>query len=159
AMAAVGLRLSSNYNLCYLQRTCRILWPTPANALFDTGAGVHELPVTNFTAGKGHFRHLQVSAVSFPEMRHTLMEAARLGLPQVTIVTHPFEYFVIDSDNEGAGRPNPLNIERLRQLCRFLLERTDLFVVDTLGALAQRLDEGSQPGERSLVPQGRAALR
>jgi hypothetical protein len=159
AMAAVGLRLSSNFNLCYLEKSCRILWPTPANALFDTRAGVHELPVTNFADGKGHFRHLQVSAVSFPEMRHALMEASRLRLPQVTIVTHPFEYFVIDSDNEGRGRPNPMNIERLRQLCRFLHERTDLFVVDTLGALAQRLEEGGQTGERSAVPRGRLALR
>jgi hypothetical protein len=43
-MAAVGLRLSSNFNLCYLEKSCRILWPTPANALFDTHTGVYELP-------------------------------------------------------------------------------------------------------------------
>jgi hypothetical protein len=158
ALATVGLRISSSLNLCYLDRHCRILWPTPANALFDTRAGVHELPITNFADGKGRFRHLQISAVSFPEMRHALMEASRLGLPQVTILTHPFEYFSIDSDTLRMGRPNPLNIERLRRLCRFLRERSDLFVTDTVGALARRLAEGAPP-ERSAVPRGRLALR
>jgi hypothetical protein len=159
AMAAAGLRVSSNFNLCYLEKSCRILWPTPANALFDTRAGVHELPVTNFADGRGHFRHLQISAVSFPEMRHALMEASRLGLPQVTIVTHPFEYFLTDSDADETGRPNPLNIERLRQLCRFLRERSDLFITETVGALAHRLVEGTPLPQRSLVPRGRLALR
>jgi hypothetical protein len=159
AMAAAGLRVSSSFNLCYLEKSCRILWPTPANALFDTRTGVHELPVTNFANGRGSFRHLQVSAVSFPEMRHALMEASRLGLPEVTIVTHPFEYFFIDSDADGTGRPNPINIERFRQLCNFLGEHPDLFVTDTVGALARRLGAGVAVQGRSAVPQGRRALR
>ena len=160
AMAAAGLRLSCNFNLCYLDKSCRILWPAPANALFDTATGVYELPVTNFVDGRGHFRHLQVSAVSFPEMRHTLLEAARLGLPEVTIVTHPFEYFLIDSDADETGRPNPVNIERLRQLCRFLRERVDLFAVETVGALARRLGRDRPMAEHpSVVPRGRRALR
>jgi hypothetical protein len=159
AMASVGLRVSSSFNLCYLEKSCRILWPTPANALFDTHTGVYELPITNFADGRGHFRHLQVSAVSFPEMRHALLEASRLGLPQVTVVTHPFEYFLIDSDAEATGRPNAINIERLHQLCRFLRERSDLFVVDTVGALAQRLGQGPSLPQRSAVPRGRRSLR
>jgi hypothetical protein len=159
ALAAAGLRISSSFNLCYLDKSCRILWPTPANALFDTRVGVHELPITNFADGRGHFRHLQISAVSFAEMRYALLEASRLGLPQVTIVTHPFEYFLIDSDAEATGRPNAMNIDRLRRLCRFLRKRSDLFVVDTVGALAQRLGHEALPLERSVVPQGRRALR
>jgi hypothetical protein len=160
AMAAAGLRVSSNFNLCYLEKSCRILWPTPANGLFDTKSGVHELPVTNFADRRGHFRHLQVSAVSFPEMKHALIEAARLGLPEVTIVTHPFEYFLVDSIPERTGRPSTLNIERLRQLCAFLAERQDLFAVETVGALARRLAKEEAPVEAPvLVPQGRRALR
>ena len=159
AMAAVGLKLSCNFNLDYLDKTCRILWATPANALFDTHLGVHELPVTNFANGRGRFRHLQVSAVSFPEMKHALLEAARLGLPQVTVLSHPFEYFLVDSDAEGTGRPNPVNIQRLRQLCAFLRAHQELFVVETVGALAQRLGQGVSPPERTAVPRGRRALR
>jgi hypothetical protein len=160
AMAETGLLVSSSFNLCYLEKGCRILWPSPANALFDTSLGVYELPVTNFADGRGHFRHLQVSAVSFPEMRHTLLEAARLGLPEVTIVTHPFEYFMVDSVPHRAGRPNPLNIERLRQLCAFLHAHTDQFEVDTVGALARRLQQGEIPaGAPAVVPRGRRSLR
>jgi hypothetical protein len=159
AMAAVGLRVSSNFNLCYLDKSCRILWPRPANGLFDTQLGVYELPITNFADRRGHFRHLQVSAVSFPEMRHALLEAARLELADVTIVTHPFEYFRVDSDADQTGRPNALNIERLRQLCGFLAARTDLFTVETVAALARRLDEGEAPPARTPVPRGRRVLR
>lgn len=167
AMASTGLVVSSNFNLCYLDKSCRILWPSPANALFDTGAGVHELPVTNFADGRGQFRHLQVSAVSFPELRYALLEAHRLGLPQVTIVTHPFEYFFLDSPAGATGRPNPVNIERLRSLCAFLAQRDDLFAVETVGALAARLDSEEADGAQAeiseaaatVVPRGRRALR
>jgi hypothetical protein len=159
AMATVGLAVSCNFNLCYLDQSCRLLWPTPANGLFDTGLGVYELPVTNFADRPGHFRHLQVSAVSFAEMKHALLESARLGLPDVTIVTHPFEYFLVDSIGDGEGRPNTVNVERLRQLCAFLGERSDAFEVETVGTLAQRLARGEvQPG-RSAIPRGRRALR
>jgi hypothetical protein len=164
AMAAAGLRVSSNYNLCYLEKSCRILWPSPANALFDTRAGVHELPITNFADGNGQFRHLQVSAVSFPEMRYALLEAHRLGLPEVTIVTHPFEYFFVDSVDArggGVGRPNPVNIERLRSLCNFLGERDEQFTVETVADLATHLATGPALSEPAVttVPRGRRALR
>jgi hypothetical protein len=171
AMAAVGLRVSSDFNLCYLEKSCRILWPNPANGLFDTrialatdgphpAGTVWELPVTNFLDGPGQFRHLQVSAVSFPELRHTLLEAHRMGLPEVTILTHPFEYFWIDSVPEAIGRPNLVNIERLRQICAFLRDGADLFENDTLGALAERLRTGSEAAqERQAVPRGRPGLR
>jgi hypothetical protein len=159
AMAAVGLKVSCNFNLCYLDQNCRLLWPTPANALFDTGCGVFELPVTNFSDGHGHFRHLQVSAVSFGEMRHALLEAARLGLPEVTIVTHPFEYFLVDAPEAREGRPNAVNVERLRALCAFLGERRDLFEVETVAALAERLARQEVRPGKSVVPRGRRALR
>jgi hypothetical protein len=156
AMAAVGLRVSSSFNLCYLAKNCRILWPVPANAPFDAGP-VWELPITNFHDGDGRFRHLQVSAVSFPEMRHALCEAHRLGLSDVTIVTHPFEYFFVDAAAGRLGRPNPVNVERLRQLCGFLRDRSDLFEVETVADFSRR--PGQQTPDVAVVPRGRAALR
>jgi hypothetical protein len=160
AMASVGLRVSSNFNLNYLSKNCRILWPEPANAPFDAGP-VWELPITNFAIRGRDFRHLQVSAVSFPEMRHTLLEAHSLGLSDVTIVTHPFEYFFVDSADNRLGRPNPLNIERLRHLCQFLRDRSDIFAVETVGDFAARLEAGDLPDARrvAVVPRGRRTLR
>ena len=66
---------------------------------------------------------------------------------------------VIDSDAERAGRPNSMNIERLHQLCAFLGEHPDLFAVETVGALAQRLGSGAVLPEKTAVPQGRRSLR
>jgi len=101
-----------------------------------------------------------VSAVSFPEMRHTLLEANRLGLSDVTIVTHPFEYFLVDSVAEETGRANTMNIERLRLLCGFLAAHDDLFEVQTVGALAAQLERGeTRPEGPLVVPRGKRALR
>jgi hypothetical protein len=164
AMRRVGLRLSSNLNLCYQRKNCRIRWPRPANALFQTDVdGVWELPISNFSEGPGRFRHVQLTAVSFPEMRHYLLEARRLGLPEVTLVTHSFEYFFVDSIDEKRGRPNQVNIDRLRRLLDFLRERPDEFEVDTVGALARRLSTGGWSGPAlehdAPVPGGRRRLR
>src|SRR5262249_3622322 len=93
AMRAAGLVLSCNCNLCYLPKNCRIRWQAPANTLFSATGGVWELPVSNFDEGGGRYRHLQITAISFEEMKHFLDEAIRCRIPHVTIVTHPFEYF------------------------------------------------------------------
>ncbi len=161
ALAASGLHVSSNFNLCYRDKNCAIRWPSRENALFDTGVGVWELPVSNFVDGNGRFRHLQVTATSFPEMRHFLVEARRMGLPEVTIVTHSFEYFLIDSIEKRQGRPNSFNIERLRRLCAFLRENEQDFMVDTVGALGRRLcvEGGVSRPANDVVPAGRPELR
>lgn len=161
AMRAAGLRLSSSFNLSYQQRNCRLRWRTSANALFRTDVeGIWELPVSNFAEGPGRYRHVQLTAVSFPEVRHYLREARRLGIPEVTLVTHSFEFFFVDSIAERRGRPNATNVERLRRLLAFLAAHGDEFEVETVGALARRLGEGAVAvGREDLVPRGRPALR
>lgn len=144
AMARQGLTVSSNLNLCYL-RNCAIRWPVPKNQLFAATDRVWELPISTFREGGG-YRHLQVTAISFAEMRHFLEEARRQGLGEVTIVTHSFEYFFVDSAARRTGHPNWINIRRLEALCRFLHDRSDDFEVETVGALAARLgNEGQLP--------------
>jgi hypothetical protein len=162
AMRSVGLRLSSNLNRCYAHRNCRIRWPRSVNALFKTDVdGVWELPISNFSEGPGRFRHAQLTAVSFAEMAHYLDEARRLGIPEVTIVTHSFEFFFVDSAANRLGRPNVVNIERLRRLLQLLHDRSDAFEVDTVGALASRLPASGRDGSGAddAVPEGRPLLR
>jgi hypothetical protein len=142
AMAEVGLTLSSNYNLNYLGRSCRIGWPRTEIALFDTNEGVLELPISNFRDASG-YRHLQITAVSASEMRHFLGEARSLGIPEVTLVTHSFEFFHIDSIRQRTGRENSINANRLRALCRFLADHKDDFEVDTIGRLATDVKPGA----------------
>ncbi len=162
AMKQVGLCLSSNLNLCYLDRGCRIVWPTSANALFQAAEGVWELPISNFLEPGGRYRHLQITAISFAEMRHFLEVARRLQIPEVTVVTHCFELFFLDSPDARRGHPNWINIHRFRQLCRFLRDRREDFEVETVGDLGTRL-QGSQAAASdpasTTVPVGRMSLR
>ena len=164
AMARAGLVVSSNLNLCYLSRNCRISWPVPGNALFPVGDGVWELPVSNFREPSGGHRHLQITAISFGEMRAYLEEAHRLGIAEVTVVTHTFELFFIDSARERRGHANWINARRWQQLCRYLDENRDRFEVETVGALAERLRARHQPpvdragATPTAIPQGQAPL-
>jgi hypothetical protein len=160
AMARAGLRLSSSYDLTYLdpeQGGCRIAWPYEEAALFDTGAGVFELPITSLRERNG-YRRLQVLAISAAEMRDALLQARALGLPEVCIVTHSFEYFYVDSIRELRGRPNWLNERRLEDLCAFLAERSDDFEVETVGALAKRLPFERAP-DRLALPHSKSAFK
>lgn len=139
AMRAAGLRLSSSYNPSYLGRTCRVRWPRAEAALFDTGHGVWELPISNLRLPGGGLRHLQITAVSRQEITEYLEQARARGIPEVTLVTHSFEYFWIDSIRARRGRPNTINIARLRGICRWLRDRARDFEVETVGSLARRL--------------------
>ncbi len=160
AMAKAGLTLSSNFNLCYLTKNCKIRWPHAENALFDTGVGVWELPISNFTEPGGGYRHTQITAVSFAEMRAFLFEARRLGLPEVTLVTHSFEYFWVDSPAKKLGRVNRVNRSRLHRLCAFLRDHRHLFEVETVGALARRLPPAPAGRiDQHPVPRGKARYR
>jgi hypothetical protein len=139
AMAAVGLRVSSSYNPCYFDNGCRLRFSDARAGLFRAEHGVFELPISNFVEHRGGFRHLQITAVSLAEMKRYLWEARRLGIAEVTIVTHSFELLHLDSIEHRLGRVNSVNLHRLRGLCRFLGEHARDFEVDTVGALAARL--------------------
>jgi hypothetical protein len=164
AMRQVGLTLSSNLNLCYLGRGCAIEWPSPANALFAAAEGIWELPISNFLEPGGGYRHLQVTAVSFSEMRHFLEAAHRLRIPEVTVVTHCFEFFFVDSAAEKLGHPNWINLHRWRQLCEFLGHRRGDFAVETVGTLGARLGAGGRApvglsAAAATLPAGKWSLR
>jgi hypothetical protein len=160
AMARAGLRLSSSYNLAYLNGAsgvCRIMWPNEEAALFQADSGIHELPITAFRT-PGGYRPLQVSAVSFAEMRDALWQARALGLPEVCVITHTFEFFYIDAIRERLGRPNRLNQRRFESLCEFLARHSKDFEVETIRDLARRLPIERRRGHLPL-PRGKGALR
>jgi len=156
AMAAVGLALSSSYNPCYFDRNCRMRFADSRPGLFRAEHGVFELPISNFVERSGRHRHLQIAAVSLAEMTRYLEEARRLGIGEVTIVTHSFELAHFDPRDAQRGRVNRINLRRLRGLCRFLREREAEFEVETIGALAARLHAGAVPSATATeMPRGR----
>ena len=158
AMADVGLKVSSSFNPCYVDKgVCQIRWTKPGGGLFDTGHGVWELPISTFHQPFGGPRHLQITAVSLAEMINSLEQAHAVGMPQITIVTHSFEFFHIDDEAEGRGRANTVNLRRLRGLAKYLDRHRDRFEVDTAGALASRLpNERVEPISNALA--GRKVL-
>ncbi|HEU4410809.1 MAG TPA: hypothetical protein VFS43_36490 [Polyangiaceae bacterium] len=159
AMAEAGLRVSSNYNPCYFGRNCKMRSPLAQAGLFATDApGVYELPVSTFVEAGGGFRHLQITAVSLRETLDALRQYRALGVGEVTLVTHSFEFFFLDSHEKKTGRPIELNIDRMRGICRFVAENPGEFAFDTVGDLAARLP-AELPARDFELPRGKPWLR
>jgi len=144
AIARAGMVLSSNYNPCYFAKNCRMRSDAASAGLFQAEHGIWELPITNHVEPSGAHRHAQITAISRAETREILESAHRIGLREVTIVTHSFELYHLDSASERTGRPSSVNVVRLRALAKFLAENRDRFEVDTVGALARRLKDGTE---------------
>ncbi len=152
AMAKAGLVVSSNYNPCYFDKNCKMRFDGSPPGLFEAVPGVWEVPISNFKDVGGGFRHLQITAVSLEETKRYLFEAHARGIGEVMLVTHSFELCHIDDPMERLGRVNSINLLRLRGLSRFLARRSDLFEVDTAGALAARIKDGREkPAARGAV--------
>lgn len=155
ALAQAGLVVDSSLNLCYVGRDCRIEWSPPTIDLFRSPSGVWELPVSTFREKRG-FRHLEITAISVAEMCGALSDMHRAGVGHATIVTHPAEFFVIDSVERATGRPNRINRFRLKRLLQFLDANRDRFDVRTVGALGQEITRGITPvqGVDGAIPDG-----
>jgi hypothetical protein len=144
ALARAGLVLDSSFNPCYFEKNCQMRFTGASAGLFRAEHGIWELPITNLVERGGH-RHAQITAISRGETRALLEGAHATGLAEVTIVTHSFELYHLDSIAARTGRPSSVNLLRLRSLARFLAENRDRFEVDTVGALARRLRDGVEP--------------
>lgn len=143
AMAAAGLVLSSSFNPCYFTKNCRMRFAGASAGRFVAEHGIHELPITNLLERGGAHRHAQITAISRAETRALLDAAHGSDLREVTIVTHSFELYHLDSPTRG--RPSSINLRRLRALADHLAAHPDRFEVDTCGALARRIRDGVEP--------------
>ena len=158
AMAKCGLSISTNYNPCYRSKNSELEWPELEVELFNTGEGVWELPISNFIEPGGGYRHLQITAVSLAEMKDLLSKAEKMGVREVTIVTHSFEFMYLESVEKRTGRLNRVNFSRLRGLCRFLADNADRFRVETIADLSEHLPE-SRDDSLHQLPRGSRMLR
>lgn len=158
ALQLARIPLSSSYDPGYFDKSCRMRWDDARAGLFSPREGVWELPITCVREARGKLRHLQITAVSAPEMTHALMQSRAMGLGEVTLVTHSFELCTIDSIEERRGRVNRVNLSRFRALCRFLAEHRDQLEATTLGELAPGLGAERVSSIRQM-PAGSRALR
>ena len=143
ALARAGFTLSSNYNPCYFDKNCKLRFAGASAGLFVAEHGIWELPITNLVEPNGSHRHAQITAISRAETRALLDAAHASGLRDVTIVTHSFELYHLDSPT--TGRANSVNVLRLRALAKYLAEHRDRFEVATCGALAKRIKDRTEP--------------
>ncbi len=160
AMADAGLRISSNFNPCYLKNgECRISAPVDAGPLFRTPAGIWELPISNIRSGGG-YRHLQITALSAAEIIGYLKRAHAAQVSDVVIVTHSFEHYHLQSSHPPQGRINSVNARRLQAVCEFLARRADQFTISDMPSLAATLHHHpAQPDANAFAPSLRWDLR
>ncbi|MGH1374024.1 MAG: hypothetical protein ACRBBW_18430 [Cellvibrionaceae bacterium] len=99
--------------------------------------GVTEVPVLTYQDfdlfGKQHQKSLQITSCSWPEMKRILIKARDLGIEQVVILTHPFEFFKSSDSSYRRIIRNRVNQNRLSELCRFIKDHDQDFASASFG--------------------------
>jgi hypothetical protein len=75
----------------------------------------------------GHFRHMQLTALSFAELQHALLCAEREQWPYFVIMLHSFELIKRAASRASPARAHSINLRRWNQLCKLLDRRRDIF--------------------------------
>lgn len=103
--------------------------------------GVVEFPVLTFSdwqvGSRRHLKTLTIAGTSFAETRTLLDKAQRAGIPQVVILTHPFEYIQSRDIGRLRARRHGVNQQRLVALCEYLDGNRDRFLPSGLAAAAE----------------------
>jgi hypothetical protein len=142
ACVEAGLRLSSNYDPGYFDVSCAMRHEAARADVFVPVPGLLELPISCVRTSRGKLRHLQLTAMSFLEMRGALRRMRALGYAAATLVSHSFELYTI-GDREGlVGRPSRVNVGRWEALLDFLARERDAFPTESALDLVARLSGG-----------------
>lgn len=115
ALAALGIAADSSATPGYADTLSAIACP-PGDCRPFRRHGVQEWPVAAIHA-RGGYRHGQIAALSFAELRAAIAHAAAAGWPALVLVSHSFELY----DRHGE-RPYPLLMRRFARLCQWLGE-------------------------------------
>ncbi len=148
-LAQVGIPFDSSLNPCYGGSMPDL--PAPRMRVQpESLGGTWEFPVSFFADYPGHFRHAQLCACSFRELRALLQGAAEAGWFAVVIVLHSSELIKrsVRADGKLAVAPDRVNIRRFEGLCRFLGENRDRFQTVTF----RDLDPASLAAARPAAP-------
>ncbi len=137
ALAQNGILYDASHNTCYLDSHCDIqtpdllLQPQKIN-------GVYEFPISFIRDYPGHYRHMQLCACSWLELKNALLEAWKQGWYSFVLVLHSFELVKSKSRYEfELAKPriryeeklsvDRIVTERFERLCRFLTDNRDKF--------------------------------
>jgi peptidoglycan/xylan/chitin deacetylase (PgdA/CDA1 family) len=137
ALRQLNIRFDTSYDASISD--CAIEWHSHGNGIFQIHE-VCEVPVSRFIDYPGHFRHSQICACSFRELKTALLAAWRCGWSTFVIVSHSFELL---GNRQKDPKHNQLLVRRLEKLIRFLDCYRDCFVTVGFGdlePLGARLD-------------------
>lgn len=99
---------------------------------------VLEIPVFSYQdmniAGRTNIKSLQITSCSWPEMKYILWQARKLGIENIVILTHPFEYIKKSDFQYNKLTRNRVNQTRLEKLCRFIAAHDQDFVSADFGS-------------------------
>lgn len=113
ALTELGLRWDSSFSAGLAGSPCDITLPM-GDCRPASHCGLREFPVSAI-AGPGRWRHAQLTALSFAEIRAAIAHAARADWPGFCLVSHSFELY-----NREAGQPNALLCRRFERFCEWL---------------------------------------
>ena len=134
ALSLLGITYDTSYNAGYLDSTCKIqLNDCPLQPFQHDQALV--FPISCLQDYPSHQRHLQVTAVSFGEMKNALKKARRLGWNYVVVLLHTFELIRRTGTCRYSPLPDALNINRFERLCNFLDSHRESFETCTFADL------------------------
>lgn len=106
-------------------------------------SGVVELPVTTYCdfrlGGRAHYKSLTITGTSWPEMASILYSARDLGVTDIVVLTHPFEFVKHRHESYRTAYVDRVNRHRLERLCEFLSAEPG-FVASTLGGFIRERD-------------------
>lgn len=118
ALAQLGVAWDSSFPAGLAGSLCDI--SLAAGACRPTRhCGIHEFPISAI-AGRTGWRHAQIAALSFAEMRAAIIHAAQAGWPGFCLVSHSFELY-----NRDTQRRNALLCRRFEKLCAWLGSSAD----------------------------------
>ena len=128
-MHDLGIKLSSNIGMGIVEHQQPLL---RHNSGRHSIHGVMELPILTYQdmsfAGRKHWKSLQITSCSWPEMRHILWQARKLGVENIVILTHPFEFIKRADFQYRKLTRNRINQNRLKKLCAFIRQHDQDFV-------------------------------
>ncbi len=130
ALAEAGIRFDSSYNVDFVGRTCDIE-ETPPLTVPRSMEGLIEVPISFIEDLPGHYRPMQMTAVSFGELRTALERAEARGFPAFVVVSHGFELIRRRTGRRGAARGDRLVRHRFEAVMKYLGRNKDRYQVRT----------------------------
>lgn len=161
ALAANGIPVASNVGL-------GVYRPDQPDLALSSGRhllhGVVEVPVTSYQiawpGGRWQTKALSITGTSFAEVHQVLRQAQALGLEDVVVLTHPFEFVKRGDHQYRRLARNRVNQRRLASLCRLIGTPSSGYSSATFrDRMPSWLQAGAQAQVSITMPLAYAALR